>query len=113
MMVPAYIVDIAVALLALVGVMTGIFVAKRKRKAEVESLATTAANSAVGVLLQAQQQLEKENLEQRERIEQLNASVEALKRRNTELTNSVFTDAIADLEKKQGYKEADDEYGTE
>ena len=50
------------------------------------------------------QQLEKENLEQRERIEQLNASVEALKRRNTELTNSVFTDAIADLEKKQGYK---------
>ncbi len=113
MMVPAYIVDIAVALLALVGVMTGIFVAKRKRKAEVESLATTAANSAVGVLLQAQQQLEKENLEQRERIEQLNASVEQLKRRNTELTNSVFTDAIADLKKKQGYKEAEDEYGRE
>jgi len=112
-MVPAYVVDVVVALLALVGVMTGIFVAKRKRKAEVESLATTAASSAMGVLLQAQQQLEKENLEQRQRIEQLIASVEALKIRNTELTNSVFTDAIAGLEKKQGYKEADDERGRE
>lgn len=109
---PHIFVDVAVALIALIGVLTGIFVARRKRKAEVESLATTAANSAVGVLLQAQQQLEKENLDQRARIEQLTSSVEALKRRNTELTNSVFTDAIANLE-KQGYKEADDEYGRE
>ena len=109
---PHIFVDVVVALIALIGVLTGIFVAKRKRRAEVESLATTAANSAVGVLLQAQQQLEKENMEQRERIEQLNSSVEALKRRNTELTNSVFSDAIASLEKQRN-KEASDERGGE